>query len=167
MENKIFRKARQADGGQILALYRDARLGPFCTWDEYYPGMTEIEQDLATGNLYVLTDGGRILGAISVVPENEMDGFACWSRKDGREIARVVVDRACRGQGLALRMVRSVEAILGQNGCPLIRLAVVKSNIPARRTYIKAGFSTVGEADMYGHSFYLMEKEPDGACLPE
>lgn len=123
--------------------------------------MTEIEHDLETSNLYVMTDGSKIFGAISVVPENELDGFDCWSCKDGKEIARVVIDKDYQGHGLSFEMMQNVESILRESGHKAIHLSVVKSNIPAYKTYIKADFAIVGEAQMYGNDYYLMEKAID------
>ncbi len=153
-----FKKANQSDTEHILSLYQNAKTSEFCVWNDSYPSIAEIQHDLITNNLYVMTDKSEIIGAISIVPENEMDGFDCWSYKDGKEIARVVVDKAYQGHGLSFEMVKSVEAILRQNGRKAIHLSVVKSNLPAYKTYIKAGFAVVGEADMYGNSYYLMEK---------
>ncbi len=135
-------------------------------WNESYPSITEISHDLETKNLYVMTDGSKTIGAISIVPENELDDFDCWSWKDGREIARVVVDKAYQGLGLAFEMVQSIESILCRNGCKAIHLSVVKSNIPAYKTYMKAGFAVVGEAQMYGNDYYLMEKAISANSLP-
>ena len=153
-----FRMATQDDAAQVLSLYESAKSGALCVWNESYPSMTEIAHDLETGNLYVMTDGGNIIGAISVVPENELDGFDCWSCKGGKEIARVVIDKAYQGHGLSFEMVQNIVTILRKNGCKAIHLSVVKSNIPAYKTYIKAGFAVVGEAQMYGNDYYLMEK---------
>lgn len=156
--NYTFELAQKEDAEQVLSLYERAKSGAFCVWDDSYPTMTEIERDLETENLYVLTDGSNVIGAISVVPENELDGFDCWSCKEGKEIARVVIDKRWQGQGLSFEMVQQVESILRSNGCKAIHLSVVKSNIPAYKTYIKAGFTVVGEAQMYGNDYYLMEK---------
>ncbi len=43
-----------------------------------------------------------------------------------------------------------------------IHLSVAKSNIPAYKTYIKLGFKTVGEVEIYGGDYYLMEKQIKG-----
>ena len=150
--------AEKEDAAQVLSLYKAAQMGEFCLWDDSYPTITEIQQDLETKNLYVITDDSKIVGAISVVPENELDGFDCWTHKDGKEIARVVVDKAYQGQGIALKMVQSIEAILRRQRCKAIHLSVAKSNIPAYKTYLKAGFTVVGQAQMYGNDYYLMEK---------
>lgn len=164
MENKAtlhFITARPDDASQVLSLYQSAKSSQFCSWNDSYPTITEISHDLETKNLYVMTDGSKVIGAISVVPENELDGFDCWTWKNGREIARVVIDKAYQGHGLSFEMVQSIASILGNNGCQAIHLSVVKTNVPAYKTYIKAGFAVVGEAQMYGNDYYLMEKAID------
>lgn len=159
--NPSFRMAKQTDAEHIFSLYQNAKVSEFCVWNDSYPTIAEIAHDLETNNLYVMTDGNKIIGAISIVPENELDSFYCWSYKDSKEIARVVIDNAYQGHGLSFKMVESVELILRKNGHNAIHLSVVKSNIPAYKTYIKAGFAVVGEAQMYGNDYYLMEKALD------
>ena len=158
MNSVNFRIAQWDDAQQVLSLYQSAKGGRFCVWNESYPSMAEIQHDLETTNLYVLTDGSKLIGAISVVPENELDDFDCWSCKEGSEIARVVVDKAYQGWGLAFEMVARTESILRERGCKAIHLSVVKSNIPACKTYEKAGFCVVGEEQIYKNDYYLMEK---------
>ena len=108
--------AQQSDMEHVLSLYESVKSSAFCVWNDNYPTISEIQHDLETNNLYVMTDGGNIIGAISVVPENELDGFDCWSCKDGKEIARVVIHKAYQGRRLAFAMVQKVEAILRQRG---------------------------------------------------
>lgn len=153
-----FRRARPEDAQQVLALYRNVMGSGFCVWNDGYPTMAEITHDLETGNLYVLAGSSGLVGAISVVPENEMDGFDCWTLNGGREIARVVIDRAWQGRGLAGDMVAGVTEVLRESGCRSIRLAVVKGHLPACKTYRRAGFAVVGQARMYGNDYELMEK---------
>ena len=156
-----FRLAQWDDAERVLLLYQSAKGSAFCVWNDSYPSMAEIEHDLETGNLYVMTDGGKVIGAISIVPENELDGFDCWSCKDGKEIARVVIDKDYQGNGLSFEMVQNIVSILRKNGCKAIHLSVAKTNVPAYKTYIKAGFAVVGEAQMYGNDYYFMEKAID------
>lgn len=161
----IFRSAQKEDAEKIESIYQSVKGERFCVWNEFYPSISEVLHDLETQNLYVMTHEERIIGAISIVPENELGSFECWSNKNGREIARVVVDIAFRGRGLSFSMVRYIEEVLRQRGCESIHLSVAKSNIPAYKTYLKAGFVTAGDADMYGNSYYLMEKDIDNNCL--
>ena len=165
--NQNFRLGQQDDAEQVLSLYQSAKNSAFCVWNDSYPSIAEIEHDLETKNLYVMTDGGKVIGAISVVPENELDGFDYWPCKEGKEIARVVIDKAYQGHGLSFEMIQRIESILRRNGCKAIHLSVVKTNIPAYKTYIKAGFAVVGEAQMYGNDYYLMEKAIDTNSLPK
>ena len=158
MNSVNFKLAQWGDAQQVLSLYQSAKDGRFCVWNDSYPTATEIQQDLETDNLYVLTDDNKIIGAISIVPESELDDFDCWSCSNSKEIARVVVAQEYQGRGLSYQMVENIIPILRQRGFAAIHLSVVKSNIPAYKTYIKAGFSTVGEAQIYGNSYYLMEK---------
>lgn len=154
-----FRTAREADADAVLALYRSAVGRPFCAWDESYPGREEIQADIASGGLYLLEDGSEIVGAVSVVPENELDGLPCWRQtQNAREIARVVVRPSRQGQGLSETLVSLALDVLRRSGCPAVHLAVAGGNLPARRLYARLGFAVVGENDMYDCHFYLCEK---------
>ena len=155
----IFRKAKPNEAEEILALYRAVVGEPFCTWNESYPGEFEIAQDLAAGSLYVLEDNQEVIGAISIVPQNELDDLDCWKvRKNAREFARVVLKPDRQGKGLSVDLVESILRELRKQKTAAVHLAVAKDNIPARKLYRKTGFDFCGEADLYGHSFYLCEK---------
>ena len=154
-----FRKADAGDAETVMALFRAVTGTPFCTWDESYPGETEIRGDLAAGTLYVLEKDQEIVGSVSVVPENEMDGLSCWTVRDNaREFARVVIRPDHQRKGLSECLVQGVIPELRKLGAASIHIAVAKENIPARKLYRKMGFTFCGEADMYGHSFFLCEK---------
>ena len=155
----LFRKAERREAEAIMALYQAVIGMPFCTWDASYPGETEIAGDFAAGTLYVLEEGQRIIGAISIVPENEMDHFNCWTVKENaREFARVVLKPDHHQKGLSVYLVEGVIRELQRQGAAAIHIAVAKENIPAQKLYQRMGFDFCGEADMYGHSYYLCEK---------
>ena len=65
----LFRKAETCEAEAIRALYQAVIGTPFCTWDESYPGETEIAGDLSAGTLYVLEEDHQTIDAISIVPE--------------------------------------------------------------------------------------------------
>lgn len=156
----IFRNALEHEKEQIYLLYKSVINTSFCVWNENYPTMFEIEEDYKTNNLFILLLDNNIIGAISIVPKNELDKCACWQYKDKNcnEIARVVIDIKYQHQGLALKLVENVEDILLKRGCEIIHLSVEKNNIPAYKTYLKAGFKNVGFSMMYKSEYYLMEK---------
>lgn len=194
----VFRRARNEDAAQILALYRSVTGSEFCTWNEFYPGEEEIAVDLQAGNLYVLEDGsgpenskgirkslrkdggnpwengdspsqgGSIVGAASIVPENELDDLEFWTDPgeaagEGKvfEIARIVISPRFQGKGLGKRLVTSLEEVLRERGCSAVRLLAAVKNIPACRTYLHCGFRILGECDRYGDHYYACEKIMD------
>ena len=155
----VFRKAGKSEAKTVLALYRAVTGTPFCTWDESYPGEEEIRNDLACGTLYVLEENGGLIGAVSIVPENELDGLDCWQvSENAREFARVVLRPDCQGKGLSVSLVEGILQELRNRQAAAVHIAVAEGNVPARRLYRKAGFDIRGEADLYGHHFILCEK---------
>lgn len=154
----LFRKANKADAENVLSLYRSAVGGEFCTWNEYYPTETEVDYDLSADSLFVLEEDGRIIGAGSIVPENELDGSSVWEEDNAGEIARIVVSPECRGRGLSAVIVEGLTKRLRENGRSAVHLSVAVKNIPARRTYEKLGFEIKDKCQIYGNDYYLSEK---------
>lgn len=155
----MLQHARCADAAEILALYRAAIGKEFCAWDETYPTEREIAGDLASAGLFIVREEGRIIGAVSVVPENELDGMKEWQVQENvREIARVVVAESARGRGLAAQMVGEIlEALKASRVCA-VHLSAAVGNVPALKTYERLGFLNRGAAELYGGKYFLMEK---------
>lgn len=159
MDGLIFRKAERCEAELITALYRSVVGRPFCTWNDAYPGKEEICGDLAAESLYVLESAGELIGAVSIVPENELNDFDCWKVKNNAcEFARVVIRPDHQHKGLSARLVEGIMREIRKRQAAAVHIAVVKKNIPAKRLYSGMGFDFCGEADMYGHSFFLCEK---------
>lgn len=155
----MFRIAQKKESESIFALYQSVIGQPYCTWNEVYPGKTEMLHDLETYNLFLLEENDVIIGAASIVTENEMDGVPYWNvKKNACEIARIVIHPSWQGKGYAKVLVSNILDILKCRNCSSVHLAVADKNIPAYKTYQKLGFITVGEIDMYGNHYYLCEK---------
>ncbi len=156
----VFRPAYEKDENAVLSLYRGMAGRGFCVWNDEYPTLREIRHDTETGNLYLLCDGREIVGSLSVMPENELDGLPLWEEKGGspRELARIAVRADHRGRGLAGRMVATISVHLRAAGATSLRLSVAAGNLPALKTYEKEGFSVRGEASLYGGAYCLVEK---------
>ncbi len=160
----IFRNARVDEREAVHAIYESVKGGEFCIWDDTYPTYFEIDGDMAANTLYVLDNGERIAGVLSVLPENEMDCFDCWRVHDGRqrEIGRIAVSPDCRGRGLAGKMVESICALLTERGVSAVHISAAKVNIPAQKTYKRLGFEIMGQTHMYGADYLLLEKKLNG-----
>ena len=155
-----FRKALASDLEAVANLYKSAIGRPGCVWNEEYPTVEDATNDLKNSNLYVLDFDSIIIGAVSVLGENEWNECADWQVTDGsqREIARVVVSEAHKGKGYAVQMLDALFAHLAEEGCRAIHLTVAKANPAAMHTYKKLGFVFLAEAFMYGHDYWLCEK---------
>lgn len=153
-----FRHAEPTEAQAILDLYQSVIGTPFCTWNEFYPGMEEIEADLAAGNLFVLAEGDRLLGAVSVCPENELDGLTCWtSCENAGEFARVVIRPDAQGRGFSHLLVRNVLDEMRNRGLECVHISVAVRNIPAQKCYLHFGFREAGTANMWGNDYLLYE----------
>ena len=154
-----FRRVNAEERNIILSIYNQVKNSQFCSWNEYYPTIDEVEHDYCNNNLFCLVDGGEILGALSIVEPNEMDTLECWQVKTGliKEIARVVVAPIHQGKGLAKLMLSKIVESFKALGVSAIHLSVAKNNIPAQKTYERVGFKMVGETVMYGGDYNLME----------
>ncbi len=154
-----FRNANLGDLPQITSLYLAAIGTPGCTWNENYPGAFELEHDFASGNLYVLSKGETVVGAVSVVSPNELDNACAWEIQNAREIARVVISKDHKGRGLAALMLSRLFEKFKQEGCSAIHLSAACCNTAAIKTYRRLGFSFLAQTHLYGHQFYLCEKK--------
>lgn len=155
------RLARVEEAERIVDLYRMVIGQPYCTWNDQYPGIEEVNHDIETNNLFVCEEGDSLIGAISIVPENELDDVMNWAvSQNACEIARVVIKPSCQGKGYSRLLVREIIRILQtERHCAAIHLAVATVNVLAYRTYMSMGFKPVGEVDLYGHHFCLCEKD--------
>ncbi len=159
MEKLLFRPAKPTETGLVYDFYQQARQTPFCVWDDEYPTRQMADADQAAGNLFVLGWEGEPIGALSVVSENELDHCPGWhgDNKRAREIGRIVIAKEHQGHGYAGFMVGSILEILRTQGWGSVRLSAAKGNLPARKTYAKVGFTEVGEAELYGGEYVLLE----------
>lgn len=153
-----FRPAKEAETGELLALYKAVVGRPFCVWDDEYPNLAVIKQDITEDNLFVLENAGRIIGAVSVVPETETDTAKKLSagRKAG-EFARVVIHPDLQGRRLSCALVSNVLQVMRKRGYEMVYIEVALKNIPAQRLYNGFGFKTVGEAELWGNRYYICE----------
>ena len=154
----IFRIANSDDLPQIASLYRAAIGTPGCTWNESYPGNFELEHDFASGNLYVMSEGETVIGAVSVVSPNELDDAYTWEVQNAKEIARVVISQDYKGRSLAVQMLSQLFEKIKRESCDAIHLSVACCNAAAIKTYQRLGFAFLAQAHLYGHQFYLCEK---------
>ena len=160
--DEIIVRATGENAEEVLSLYRVQLGRECCNWNENYPGRETIEYDLARDSLFVMKDrDGKIIGAISVDQDEDVDQLPCWSPdlQPGGEFSRVAVAPACQNRGLAKKLVLYVAEVLKRRGYRSIHILVYRGNFKALRTYAFFGFRLVGECHLFGEDFLCYEKE--------
>ncbi len=157
----MIRMAKEEDRKEVLALYKMQLGREVCPWNDEYPGNETIDFDLERDSLFVMEDEDRIVAAISIEEDEDVDNLTCWSEElyPGGELARLAVLPSLQGRGIARQMLQHGMTVLKQRGFKSIHFLVNKYNKKAIRSYAVFGFHTVGEYHMYEQDMYCYEKE--------
>lgn len=156
----ILRLAKKEELPQVLKLYRSVIGKPGCTWNINYPNEDTLQEDFYAKNLFVLCKGKELIGAVSIVPENELDDLECWQhRKNTREIARVVIAPQHQSRGYGKHMIKELCRRLENMNCSAVHLLVSVKNHHALNLYRETGFLNKGQCTRYGNTYYAYEKK--------
>ncbi|MFJ8127271.1 GNAT family N-acetyltransferase [Streptomyces hydrogenans] len=91
-------------------------------------------------------DDPTALGLVALLGDRPVGLAGGLVSPDGvPELRSLWVAPAARGRGLATRLVTAVEEWAGERGAPLIRLAVLTGNTPARTLYERLGYRRSGD----------------------
>jgi MFS family permease len=129
------RPAAAADLAAIARIWRegwaDGHEGhvPEALVAERTPASFDQRSRERVGQTWVADSGGTVAGFVVVVDD---------------EVEQVYVDRSWRGRGVAERLLRHAEAVIGQGGRRTAWLAVVAGNTRARRFYARLGWRDRG-----------------------
>ena len=131
--------AEKKDGEEIYALYHSLLDDPYGTWNEEYPSLECVQNDLEENIVYAMRDAtGRIVSAIVDEQDiHEFDGLAPWYADVTRwaQLGRLGVAHpgaalVCQAELRGLRRVRGVGRTLA-----LLRKAADRlSGAPVSRT---------------------------------
>ncbi len=153
--------ASENDRQQILELYEEQKNREFCPWDEDYPSNETIDYDLSRDALLVMKESGKVIAAISIEVDADVDNLACWNRdlSPAGELARLAVTPAMQNKGIARKMMQHAINVLKERGYRSVHFLVNKHNIKAIKSYAVFGYNVVGECYMYDQDFLCYEKE--------
>ena len=162
LKEVIFRQATAADLEGVVALYRS------CTafspshgndnWSEEYPSRVFAEEDLANHGLFVLEHAGEIVGAISLVPEDDWDALPVWQGEKSCNLSRLGIKPQLQKLHLAERMMEEISRVAKERGFRSTRHGSLISNVASNRLYERMGYQNRGKAAMYGHEYWCFER---------
>ena len=186
-DNMEFRKAKREEAEEILQLYQSLIGTEYCVWTENYPTEREVEFDLSRNALFCLYEKmpepdereqgarlsvgqtaeplpvtrGRLMGTISIDDDPEVEALSCWSEDltPVAELSRLGVAVEYQNRGIARILLQEAMAELKSQGYKAVHILVAKDNVKALRSYEKLHFSTAGECELFGNSYWCYEKE--------
>lgn len=154
--------ATKDDISSIMNLYREAMTVEGCTWDEGYPNLEILTEDVECNRQYCMKDdNGEVLAAISVDSDPIVDALDCWHENclPGSELARLVVSKSAMNKGIARMMLTKGMEELVNRGFVGIHFLVSPNNKRAVNSYAKLNFNNVGETDLFGEHWWCYEKQ--------
>ena len=138
--------AEKEDGEEIYALYHSLLDDPYGTWNEEYPSLECVQNDLAENIVYVMRDAtGRIVSAIVDEQDiHEFDNLAPWYADVTRwaQLGRLGVAHDAQGHGIARRMLAHAMEQAKERGCEAVRFLVA--------TLQHSGAALVCQAELRG-----------------
>ena len=101
------------------------------------------------------------MGTISIDDDPEVEALSCWSEDltPVAELSRLGVAVEYQNRGIARILLQEAMAELKSQGYKAVHILVAKDNVKALRSYEKLHFSTAGECELFGNSYWCYEKE--------
>lgn len=91
------------------------------------------------GRVFVLEDGGRVVGFVSVWARVKVNGLVN-EESEAAYVSDLVVTEAHRGRGWGLALLRRAEEYALEAGADVLTIGVLAENTRARRLYNDFGF---------------------------
>ena len=146
------RQSIPTDIDQIMDLFRQARahlkrLG-IDQWQGEYPDQACMEEDIATGNGYVMTDNETIIGYLCIC----FDGEVCYEQIAGAwksiqpyaVIHRLVIDDTYKGKGLSQLAFQFTEQLCQEKNIHSIKIDTDQDNHTMQHLLKKFGYEYCG-----------------------
>lgn len=144
----------------IKAAIIDMKVKGIDQWDDIYPDIEVISEDISEGNLYGYYEDG--IKGIIVLNEyqDEEYGVVAWELDDERPllIHRLCIDPNYQGRGLAKAMIKFAENYAYKHNYKSIRLDSFTLNQKACSLYRGLGYKAVGTVYFRKGAFYCFEK---------
>lgn len=161
MEGMRIERAQIQDIDEIYRLYHSLIDMPYSTWDEEYPAIDVVREDVEEHSVLVMRNQeDEIVAAIAVWHEFEFSDAASWYEDvtHWAMLSRLGVRRDMQGMGIAKRMLTAAMDTARAEGCEAVQFLVAKSNPIARRAYAKLNFDICGEAEAWGEQWLCYQK---------
>lgn len=158
---RVIEKATAKDKDEILKLYKSQLGRKYCPWNEDYPSKETIDFDLSRDALLIMREEGKIIAAISVDDDEEVNNLKCWTSElqPGGELSRLAVSPDFQSKGLAKEMIEKGLEELKDRSYKSLHFLVNRHNLKALKCYSAFPFNKVGECEIYEQPMLCYEME--------
>lgn len=148
-----FRKASYSDINSIMRIISEAQAyfkeNGINQWQNNYPNVEVIRNDIDNKNSYVLLEDGKIAGTAAVSFAGEKSYEAIYSGEwisdnEYAVIHRIAVDSGCKGKGLASVFIKYIEKMCLEREVHSIRVDTHRENLSMQKLLHKNGFRYCG-----------------------
>lgn len=147
----MIRKADERDVLLVDKVFDDARRFQrscgFRQWADGYPGVSNIENDIAADSAYVVEISGSVAGYFFIAYDDP--GYEAltgiWANEcNFAVIHRLAIDSKNRGKGLAHSILSHAERIAKRGGAKSMRVDTGESNVIMQRLMHSLGYTSMG-----------------------
>lgn len=161
-----FRQAGTQDASAICAILEKAiqrrKEDGSSQWQDGYPNLTVVQNDIQKGAGYVLMDANTIIGYAAILISDEPE----YANLKGNWIThgafvvyhRVAIAEDYLGQGLAQHLLLCIEKFALENNIYSIKADTNFDNAGMLRIFEKSGYSYCGEVTFRGSPRKAFEK---------
>jgi hypothetical protein len=131
-------------------------------WQNGYPNEQTVQDDIANGYGYVLTEGNVVIAYAAIIfgvepAYNEIDG-AWLTNGDYAVVHRVATSNAVKGKGVATSMFQMIEELSVRHQVFSIKIDTNFDNIPMLKILERLDYSYCGEIFFGGAPRKAFEK---------
>lgn len=148
-----FRKAEEKDAAGIMKIIEqaqaDLKKSGVDQWQNGYPNIDVILNDINHNNSYVLAEGDRLIGTAAISFDGEETYNEIYDGKWGSTgsyavIHRIAIDRGCKGKGFSSVIIENAESMCKEREIRSIRVDTHRDNISMQKMLSKNGFEYCG-----------------------
>ena len=166
MKDYIFRKAVIEDKNSIWNIIQQAILRRKADgsnqWQDGYPNVESIENDIVNNFGFVLVDEEKIIGYCAVIINYEpaYDGIeGKWlTNEDFVVIHRIAIDDNYLGRGLSGKIIENVENFAKENNIFSVKVDTNFDNIAMMKIFERRRYQYCGEVYFRGSARRAYEK---------
>ena len=161
------RKAKISDLGNIMIMYKSCVKGMIANgidqWDDTYPDIETINQDLEKQNYYVVEEKGEIIGGINIDQNQDKTYLDIdWEDKSDSFLVvhRLGVKEEFWNKKIGKNLMLFTEKLVAEKGLRSIRLDTYSGNPKAMEFYIRLGYRELGSINLNPNKneYYCFEK---------